>query len=630
MKVCFSIVHVTAVAFLLVVLNLFPSCGAVEEFFPDERNALIQLREIFSSSNGNLHGNWTGPPCYKNQSRWAGIGCSNSHVTHIVLDGLNLKASLPTMLLQNVTFLTKISFRDNFLYGPLPNLSSLQDLEFLFLSNNHFSGPIPVVYAQLPKLIQLELQVNSLQGSIPPFDQATLINFNVSHNQLSGPIPETAALKRFPKSSYNFNSNLCGTPIQVRCQVSSPPPPSNGSVPILIPPPPAPESGKGSLKIWSIALIAAAAALVPLCIMLFFLCYYRRIYPKKTKTEQPGEGITDVRGKKTHWSESTDDPERKVELEFFNTSRPFFDLDDLLRASAEVIGRGKLGTAYKAMLECGLLVAVKRLKDMNDLSSKEFIQQLQLLGKLRHQNLVEIISFYYSKEEKLIIYEYVPQGNLFQLIHDNRRFRQQPLNWRTRLSIIKDIAKGLNFLHQSLPSHKVPHGNLKSSNVLLQDYTNANQGIVKGGYYHCKLTDYGFLPLLPSGKSSQKLAVAKSPEFCQGKRLTAKADIYCFGILVLEIITGKTPAGHNWATRAQESYEDYDVVDDLSDWVRTVVNNDWSTDILDMEILAEKEGYDEMLKLTNIALECTDIAPENRPKMNEILRRIEEVDTTQV
>lgn len=111
------------------------------------------------------------------------------------------------------------------------------------------------------------------------------------------------------------------------------------------------------------------------------------------------------------------DPERTVELQFFDRETPVFDLDDLLRASAELLGKGKLGTTYKAMLESGLVVAVKRLKNMNGLSKKEFIQQMQLLGKMRYENLVEIISFYYSKEEKLVIYEYLPHGSLFELLH---------------------------------------------------------------------------------------------------------------------------------------------------------------------------------------------------------------------
>lgn len=226
-------------------------------------------------------------------------------------------------------------------------------------------------------------------------------------------------------------------------------------------------------------------------------------------------------------------------------------------------------------------------------------------------------------------------------VTENRGIGRQPLNWRTRLSIIKGMSRALNFLHQSLPSHKVPHGNLKSSNVLihLQCQEN-NQG--GGDTYQCKVTDYGLYPLLPCRKSShQKLAVGMyAPEFLQGKKLTAKADIYCFGILLLEIITGKAPAigaagggrgrgrGKKLQQEEEEEGEYYydDRVDDLSGWVRRVVDSDWSTDILDVEILAEKEGHDEMLKLTNIALDCTAIAPENRPNMTQVLTRIDEVD----
>lgn len=121
--------------------------------------------------------------------------------------------------------------------------------------------------------------------------------------------------------------------------------------------------------------------------------------------------------KKMPSSYSSEDPERTVELEFLDRTIPIFDLDDLLRASAEVLGKGKLGSTYKASLESGAVVAVKRVKNMNGLSKKEFIQQMQLLGKIKHENLVKIISFYYSKVEKLIIYEFGPDGNLFDLLH---------------------------------------------------------------------------------------------------------------------------------------------------------------------------------------------------------------------
>ncbi|KAA8533383.1 hypothetical protein F0562_033084 [Nyssa sinensis] len=595
---------------LLMVIQLSDVVVSIKEYYPDERDALMQLRDIVNSTS-NLHANWTGPPCYYNQSRWAGIACSNWHVTRLVLQGIHLTGSLPPAFLHNLTFLTKLSFTNNSLHGPLPNLTNLLHLEFLFLSDNHFSGSIPLDYIQLPKLSKLELQHNSLHGPIPPFDQQTLTLFNVSYNHLGGLIPETRVLQRFPQSSYDHNPDLCGTPLGIPCSVSPPPPAGIAPSPSPIPPPfPSKDDKKRNLELWSIVLIVAAAILVPLSVMLVFVCYYRRVRGKEAKGDQPsGESNGEEAKRKPHWSESREDPERTVELEFLDKETPVFDLDDLLRASAEVMGKGKLGTTYRATLDSGPVVAVKRLKEMNILSKKDFVQQLQLLGKMKHENLVQIISFYYSKEEKLVVHEFVPHGNLFELLHENRGVGRVPLNWSTRMSIIKDIVKGLTFLHQSLPSHKVPHANLKSSNVLIQ---RNNQSC------HSKLADFGFLPLLPSRKSSQKLAVGKSPEFSQGKKLTYKADVYCFGIILLEVITGMIPG--------KISGGNEETVDDLSDWVRTVVNKDWSTDILDVEILAANEGHDEMLKLTELALECTDMAPEKRPKMSEVLTRIEEIE----
>ncbi|OIT29266.1 PREDICTED: probable leucine-rich repeat receptor-like protein kinase At1g68400 [Nicotiana attenuata] len=589
----------------------------INEFYPNERDALLQLRDSVKSSVFDLHSHWTGPPCYKNLSNWAGILCSDGHVIHLVLEEIQLTGSLPPTFLEQITFLKKLSFRNNFLYGSLPNLTGLVYLEFVLLSDNRFSGSIPEGYIELQNLTELELQGNDIEGSIPPFDQQSLIVFNVSSNKLEGPIPETSVLQRFPRSCYGNNSNLCGGIIGIPCPIPPFSPPKS-PIPYISPPSPG-EKKKNGLKVWSIALIAAAAALVPLSIMFILLGYFRRSKRKETQGEHKEGNISNENVKKRrYWSESTEDPERTLELEFFDKDTSVFDMDDLLRASAEVLGKGKLSTTYKAILESGVVVAVKRLKEMNSLSKKEFIQQMQLLGKLRHENLVEMISFYYSKEEKLIVYEYVPYGDLFELLHENRGIGRQPLNWTARISIIKDVAKALNFLHQSLPSHKVPHGNIRSKNVLIQqDPNNKN--------YHSKLTDYGFLPLLQSKESSKKLAVGKSPEFCQGKKLTRKADIYCFGILLLEVITGKIPGELFSPENGVTSIAD----DDLSEWVRTVVNNDWSTDILDMEILAQKEGYNEMLKLTELALECTDEVPEKRPKMSQVFRRIEEIEVEQ-
>lgn len=118
-----------------------------------------------------------------------------------------------------------------------------------------------------------------------------------------------------------------------------------------------------------------------------------------------------------HRFQRVEEQEIREELEFFERNIAMFDLDDLLRASAELLGKGIHGTTYKTNLELSGVFAVKRVENMNELSKKEFTQQMQLLGKLRHEYLAKIISFYYSKDEKLVIYEYVPHGNLFNLLH---------------------------------------------------------------------------------------------------------------------------------------------------------------------------------------------------------------------
>ncbi|KAI3743431.1 hypothetical protein L1987_61140 [Smallanthus sonchifolius] len=359
----------------------------IQEFYHEERDALIPFRDSMKSSY-NLHTNWIGPPCRNNMSRWTGITCSNSHVTR----------TLPVGFLQNVTFLSKLSFYNNAITGDLPLLTNLRHLKYIFLSGNQFSGPVPSDYVYLANLTALELQENEITGTIPPFDQESLTSLNLSYNQLSGPIPETKILERFESSSFDHNPGLCGRPLETPCVVS---------------PPSSPSDDKKPLKVRGIVLIAAGTVI---------------------------KSISSL-ARKSQWSASTDDPEKTVDLEFFDKQKRGFDLDELLRASAE-----------------------------------------------------------------------------------------------------------------SSSSHKVPHGNLKSSNILV-DFTNETA--------RAKLTDFGYLPLLPSQKS--KLAIAKCPEFMDGKKLTHKSDVYSLGMLLLEVITGKSTGDNN----SNNNHED------LSDWVRGVVIGQW-------------------------------------------------------
>lgn len=279
----------TCVVIAYVVLFVLPSTMFVHslietmEYYPQERAALMQIRDSLISTL-NLHRNWTGPPCHKNSSRWAGITCSNWHIVGLTLEGIQLTGFLPPAFLQNLTFLTNLSFRNNFVYGQLPNLTSLVHLRIVFFSYNRFTGSIPVEYIELPNLEQLELQQNYLDGEIPPFDQPTLTNFNVSYNHLQGQIPKTDVIKKFPDSSYDHNSNLCGIPVEP-CSV----PPS---APVIMPPPPPPvhppQNKKKKLQIWIFVLIAVAGMLFAFLVMFVCLFCHKKMQGNEKSKQQAG------------------------------------------------------------------------------------------------------------------------------------------------------------------------------------------------------------------------------------------------------------------------------------------------------------------------------------------------------
>jgi len=285
-----------------------------------------------------------------------------------------------------------------------------------------FNGTIPDSIGLFSHLYLLNLRNNSFSGSIPPFNLVNLTLFDVSYNNLSGTVPST--LTRFGPTPFLGNPGLCGYPLPSICTSPSPSPIAPG-------PSEAPAKSRKLLSAAAItAIIAGGVALVILFTIGLFLCCWKRLKrwtsarrgtgaagaAAAAAGREKGKGVVEEHGEE--YSSSLPGELERNKLVFFEGKQYSFDLEDLLRASAEVLGKGSVGTAYKAVLEDGTVLAVKRLKDVTT-GRKEFEAQIDMVGKMQHRNLVPLRAYYFSKDEKLLVYEYMPVGSLAALLHGN-------------------------------------------------------------------------------------------------------------------------------------------------------------------------------------------------------------------
>lgn len=383
--------------------------------------------------------NWNGstPVC----ASWVGVTCNRngSRVVALRLPGVGLFGPIPTNTIQKLDSLMVLSFRSNQLSGNLPSdILSLPSLRYVYLQNNNFSGEIPsslspqltwidlssnsisgnipTTVQNLTRLVGVNLGNNSLTGSIPDFDLPRLKQLNLSYNQLNGSIP--SSLKKFSRSSFAGNINLCGPPLMSCFPVSPAPSPSADLAPppVTIPEKPKESHKKKVLSTGAIIGIAVAGGLLLLLllILLVMCCCWKK---KNNETTDAAK----AKGKKAEnpkedFGSGVQEAE-KNKLVFFEGSSYGFDLEDLLRASAEVLGKGSYGTTYKAILEEGTTVVVKRLKEVI-VGKKEFDQQMETVGRIsQHPNVVPIRAYYYSKDEKLLVYDFIAAGSFSALLH---------------------------------------------------------------------------------------------------------------------------------------------------------------------------------------------------------------------
>ncbi|KAL6867407.1 hypothetical protein ACP4OV_015431 [Aristida adscensionis] len=632
--------------------------AAAPAYLADDLNSDAQALQGLRSAVGRSalpSWNSTTPTC-----QWQGVTCENGRVVELRLPGAGLMGTLPSGVLGNLSALRTLSLRYNALTGPIPgDISGMAELRAIYFQHNSFSGELPASLFALKNLVRLDLAGNKFSGEIPPdFDKlirlGTLIldsnnftgeipkldhlvaldQFNVSYNQLNGSIP--SKLRKMPRDSF-LGTGLCGGPVGP-CPGES-----------VLPPAGSPESqpggaadiGGGKKKKLSGGAIAGIAiacvfGVLLLLALIFFLCRKRssapRSAPAVAKDRDVGMAALDVEPKGQNGSAAgagghhggpaaaaaaaavpaaaaataaaakAGGSTGSKKLIFFGpmAAAPPFDLEDLLRASAEVLGKGAFGTAYKAVMESGAAVAVKRLKDV-DLPEPEFRERIAAIGAVQHELVVPLRAYYFSKDEKLLVYDYMSMGSLSALLHGNRASGRTPLDWETRSAIALAAARGVAHIHSTGPT--ASHGNIKSSNVLLTKN------------YEARVSDHGLPTLVGPSFSPTRVSGYRAPEVTDIRRVSQKADVYSFGVLLLELLTGKAP------THAVVNEEGLD----LPRWVQSVVREEWTAEVFDQELLRYQNVEEEMVQLLQLAIDCSAQHPDRRPTMADVAARIDEI-----
>ncbi|KAK8954221.1 putative LRR receptor-like serine/threonine-protein kinase [Platanthera zijinensis] len=505
------------------------------------------------------------------------------------------------------------SFPDDFVF--------LTGLRVLDISSNVFSGNLPPAITKLISLTSLDISQNKFTGSLPVAWPSTLVAFNSSYNDLSGTVPEN--LRKFPDSSFHpGNSGLQFPGVPTGSESSSFRIPTHKPIRYYI----------------KAAIIVACAIAFVLLIITIISMHYRRIsrinHTDRTMTDSSRVKITETGGtlvlssseiigseeklsaatgfspyknNRLSWSPDSGEmywPENVARLEARSPDTLGGDLyfldetitvtpEELSRAPAEVLGRSSHGTSYRATLDNGLLFTVKWLREGVAKPKREFTKEAKKFGSIRHPNVVGLRGYYWgpTQHEKLVLSDYISPGSLASFLYDRPGRRGPPLTWAQRLKIAVDVARGLNYLHFD---RSMPHGNLKATNVLLD-----------GLDLNARVADYCLHRLVTTSGTAEQIHDSgvlgyRAPELAAAKKPTPsfRADAYAFGVLLLELLTGRC-AGDVVSGEEGEF--------DLSDWVSLRVAEGRGSNCFDSTMAADmKNPYflKGMKEVLGIALRC--------------------------
>ncbi|RZB60260.1 probable LRR receptor-like serine/threonine-protein kinase At5g48740 isoform X1 [Glycine soja] len=544
----------------------------------DASSTTVSALQVIQQSTG-LDLGWQDDPCLP--SPWEKIECEGSLITSLDLSDINLRSISPTF--GDLLDLKTLDLHNTLLTGEIQNLDGLQHLEKLNLSFNQLTS----IGADLQNLINLQildLQNNNLMGVVPDSlgELEDLHLLNLENNKLQGPLPQSLNKETL---EIRTSGNLCLTFSTTSCDDASFSPPIEAPQVTVVPQ--KKHNVHNHLAIILGIVGGATLAFILMCISVL-------IY--KTKQQYEASHTSRAEMHMRNWGAAKVFSYKEIKV----ATRNF----------KEVIGRGSFGSVYLGKLPDGKLVAVKVRFDKSQLGADSFINEVNLLSKIRHQNLVSLEGFCHERKHQILVYEYLPGGSLADHLYGTNN-QKTSLSWVRRLKIAVDAAKGLDYLHNG-SEPRIIHRDVKCSNILLDMDMNA------------KVCDLGLSKQVTQADATHVTTVVKGtagyldPEYYSTQQLTEKSDVYSFGVVLLELICGREPLTHSGTP---DSFN-------LVLWAKPYLQAG-AFEIVDEDIRGSFDPLS-MRKAAFIAIKSVERDASQRPSIAEVLAELKETYNIQL
>ncbi|XP_044418797.1 tyrosine-sulfated glycopeptide receptor 1-like [Triticum aestivum] len=549
---------------------------------PDWINSLSRLFYIDVSNNtltGEIPLTFTEMPMLK----------STDNTTHLDPRVFELPVYTgPSLQYRVVTsFPTMLNLSNNKFTGVIPpQIGQLNLLAVLDFSFNKLSGQIPQSICNLTNLQVLELSSNNLTGAIPAALNTLnfLSEFNISNNDLEGPIPSGGQFNTFQNSSFNGNPKLCGSMLTHKCGKDS-----------------ISQSSRKKRDKKAVFAIAFGVFFGGIAILLLLARLLVSIRQKGFTGKNRRESNGDV--EEPSFYSSSEQTLVVVRIAQGKGVENKLKFADILKATnnfdkANIIGCGGHGLVYKAELSDGSKLAIKKLNGEMCLMEREFSAEVDALSRAQHENLVPLWGYCVQGNSRFLVYSYLENGSLDDWLHNRDDGASSLLDWPTRLKIAQGASLGLSYIHDAC-NPQIVHRDIKSGNILLDKE------------FKAYVADFGLARLiLPNNTHVTTELVGTMgyipPEYGQAWVATLRGDIYSFGVVLLELLTGRRPVSVFCTPK------------ELVPWVLQMRSDGKQIEVLDPTLRGT--GYEEqMLKVLEAACKCVDHNQFRRPTIMEVV-----------